>query len=614
MLLAEQEGISEEELIDQINADHVNDFQRFDISHDNYYSTHSEENQYYSNLIYERIREAGYVFTKEVEQLFDPEREMFLADRHVRGNCPRCDSPNQPGDNCDNCGATYEAHELKNPVSAISNATPVLRKSTHYFVDLPQWTDFLKEYIHNGSQQPEISNKLNEWVEGGLRAWDISRDAPYFGFPIPDAPGKYFYVWMDAPIGYLASFKNWCDRHEVEFDDFWRSDSDCEVHHFIGKDIINFHSMFWPATLKHSDFRTPTKVHAHGFLTVDGEKMSKSRGTFILAKTYLDYFDPDYLRYYLAARLASNSSDIDFRLDDFVSRVNSDLIGKLVNIASRCAGFLSKNFDNKLSDQLSEPELWAKFVADKQQLADWYEQGETTRVVRRIMELADECNRYLTTNAPWDLIKDPDTRDQVQDVCSMGVNLFRVLCGYLKPIIPRLVERAEEYLGADQLTWDNLSEPLLNHQLNRFKPLLARIEMAKVNEMIKAGAEKVQEEPTKVSEKQTDISSEITIDDFAKVDLRVAKIQHAEQVDGADKLLRLQLDVGDHERTVLSGIRSAYAPEDLIGKFTVVVANLTPRKMKFGTSEGMVLAAGEGGSEIFLISPDKGAVAGMHVT
>ena len=616
MLLAEQRGITEEQLIDDLNADHVNDFKQFDISHDNYYSTHSAENQHYSNLIYERIRDAGYVYTEEVEQLFDPEREMFLADRHVRGECPRCGAPDQPGDNCDNCGATYDARELVNPRSALSDATPVLRKSTHYFVDLPKWTEFLREYIHNGSQQPEIANKLEEWVEGGLRAWDISRDEPYFGFPIPDAPGKYFYVWMDAPIGYLASFKKWCDKNQVEFDDFWRVDSDCEVHHFVGKDIINFHSMFWPGTLQHSGFRTPTKVHAHGFLTVDGEKMSKSRGTFILAKTYLEHLEPDYLRYYLAARLSANSSDIDFRLDDFVSRVNSDLVGKLVNIASRCAGFLAKNFDNQLGDHLANQALWDEFTEAKEQLANWYEVGDTTRVVRRVMELADSCNRYLSENAPWDLIKQPDSRDQVQVVCTMAINLFRTLSAYLKPIVPRLVSRAEDYLNAGELTWENATEPLLRHTLNQFQPLLKRVDMKQVRKMIVSGAEdNSSSDSAKASNADVEeLASTINIDDFAKVDLRVALIKEAETVEGADKLLRLKLDVGGNERTVLSGIRSAYATEDLVGKLTVVVANLAPRTMKFGTSEGMVLAAGEGGKEIFLLSPDSGAKSGMRVT
>ena len=611
MLLAEQENVSEEELIKRLHAEHIADFERFHISHDNYYSTHSEENQNYSNLIYTRLRERGFIYTDNVEQLFDPERKMFLADRNVRGECPRCGAPDQPGDNCDSCGATYDARELKNPVSALSNSTPILRNSEHYFVDLPKFTEFLREYIHNGSQQPEIANKLNEWIDGGLRGWDISRDAPYFGFPIPDTVGKFFYVWMDAPIGYLASFKNWCTKNDVDFDDFWRPDSDCEVHHFIGKDIINFHCLFWPSVLHHSDFRTPLKVHVHGMLTMDGVAMSKSRGTFVLARTYLDFFDPDYLRYYLGARLTSNSSDLDFGSEDFITRVNGDLVGKLVNIAARSEGFLAKNFDNTMASELAEPELWQVFVDEAESIAAWYEEGDTRRVVRSVMELADKCNQYLANKAPWQLIKDADRRGEVQGICSMGINLYRTLIGFLKPIVPGLTARSEEFLNAGPLTWENLTQPLLSHQLGEFGRLLNRIELKTFNQMIEAGAEKPSNDDGAEPESE---SADIEIDDFLKVDLRVARILQAEVVDGADKLLRLRLDVGNHERTVLSGIRSAYKPEDLIGRSTVVVANLQPRKMKFGVSEGMVLAAGPGGSDIFLLAPDDGAEPGMRVT
>ncbi|MCY3858950.1 MAG: methionine--tRNA ligase [Gammaproteobacteria bacterium] len=611
MLLAEQEGVSEEELIERLHAEHVEDFKRFHISHDNYYSTHSDENQHYSNLIYTRLRDRGYIYTDNVEQLFDPERKMFLADRNVRGECPRCGAPDQPGDNCDSCGATYDARELKNPVSALSDSTPILRNSEHYFVDLPKFTEFLRQYIHSGSQQTEIANKLTEWIDGGLRGWDISRDAPYFGFPIPDTVDKYFYVWMDAPIGYLASFKNWCTKNDVDFDDFWRPDSDCEVHHFIGKDIINFHCLFWPSVLHHSEFRTPLRVHVHGMLTMDGVAMSKSRGTFVLARTYLDFFDPDYLRYYLGARLTSNSSDIDFGSEDFVTRVNGDLVGKLVNIAARSEGFLAKNFDNQLSSELPEPELWQEFVDEAESIATWYEEGDTRRVVRRVMELADRCNQYLANKAPWQLIKDADRRDEVQSICSMGINLYRTLIGFLKPIVPGLTERSEEFLSAGPLTWENQTQPLLSHRLGKFGRLLNRIDLKTFNKMIEAGAEKPSTEDTAEPASE---SKDIQIDDFLKVDLRVARIVQAEVVDGADKLLRLRLDVGDHERTVLSGIRSAYKPDELIGRSTVVVANLQPRKMKFGVSEGMVLAAGPGGSDIFLLTPDDGAEPGMRVT
>ena len=611
MLLAEQEGVSEEALIERLQKEHLADFERFGISYDNYYTTHSDENQFYANLIYTRLRDRGFIYTENVEQLYDPERRLFLADRNVRGDCPRCGAPNQPGDNCDSCGATYDARELGNPVSVLSDAKPELRNSEHYFVDLPKFTEYLREYIQNGSQQPEIANKLSEWIDGGLRSWDISRDAPYFGFPIPETEGKFFYVWMDAPIGYLASFKNWCARNNVDFDDFWRTDSECEVHHFIGKDIINFHCLFWPAVLGHSDFRTPTKVHVHGMLTMDGEKMSKSRGTFVLARTYLDHFDPDFIRYYLAARLGANSSDLDLVREDFIARVNSDLIGKLVNIASRSFGFLAKHFDNTTSPAIDNQELWQEFIEAKDEITAWYEVGETRRVVRRVMELADKCNQYLAQKEPWRLVKDENKLPEVQHICSMGVNAFRTLIGYLKPIVPSLAERSEVFLNAGSLTWQNLAEPLLEHQLGKFDRLLNRIDLKTFNAMIEAGAEKTVDTTVKSESEET---QQIQIDDFMKVELRVARILQAELVDGADKLLRLQLDVGDHERSVLSGIRSAYEPADLIGKQTIVVANLQPRKMKFGTSEGMVLAAGPGGSDIFLLAPDEGAKPGMRVT
>lgn len=607
MLLAEKEGISEEELIKRLEAEHVRDLGGFNISHDNYYSTHSEENREFLELIYQRLRESSYIFQDNVEQLFDPERGLFLADRNVRGDCPRCGAKDQPGDNCDACGATYAATDLKNPRSAISNTTPILKSSEHYFVDLPKLTEFLKDWVSSGTVQPEIVNKLREWLDGGLRPWDISRDAPYFGFTIPDADGKYFYVWMDAPIGYLASFKNWCDRNNESFDAFWNASSECEVHHFIGKDIINFHGLFWPAVLHASGFRTPTKLHVHGYVTMKGEKMAKSRGHLIPAKAYLENFDPDYLRYYLAARLNANSSDIEFGYDDFIARVNSDLVGKLVNIASRCAGFINKSFDGMLADSIADAKLLAEFTNVKDQIQELYETGETSRAVREIMELASSCNQYIADKEPWQLIKDPDRGKDVQEICSLGLNLFRILTIYLKPIVPALAERAENFLNAEPFTWKDIDVPLLNHKINPYRSLMTRID-AKAVQRFREEFESSNEEP-KVAEDDL-----IGIDEFLKVKLRVAKITNAEVVEGADKLLRLSLDVGDHERTVLSGIRSAYDPDDLIGKLTVVVANLAPRKMKFGTSEGMVLAAGPGGKDIFLLSPDSGATPGMEVT
>ena len=456
--------------------------------------------------------------------------------------------------------------------------------------------------------QPEVANKLAEWLDGGLKAWDISRDAPYFGFPIPGAEGKYFYVWMDAPIGYMASFQDLCDRTEgLEFDDFWGQDSTAEVHHFIGKDIINFHCLFWPAVLSGSGFRTPTKVHTHGMLTFDGKQMSKSRGTFINASTYLDHLDPEYLRYYLATKFAANVDDMDFGLDDFVQRVNADLVGKVVNIASRCAGFIGRSFGGRLSGQVHNQELWDAVSAARDELAELYERGDTGRAVRRITALADLANRYIAAHEPWKHVKDPDRQDEVQGVCSLGINVFRALAVYLKPILPAMAEKAEAFLRVEPLAWEDAATPLLDHEIDRFKPLFKRIDRKAVDKVIEAT--RAEAETAAAEEANT-----ISIDDFQKIDLRVAKVTAAKLVEGADKLLDLTLDVGDHQRRVFSGIRSAYEPDSLVGRLVVVVANLEPRKMRFGVSEGMVLAAGPGGSDIFMVAPDVGAEPGMQVT
>ena len=608
MLAAEGEGVSPETLIERLRTEHAEDFRRFHVHHDNYYSTHSPENEHYSSLIYNRLREGGYTFTADVEQLYDPERKLFLADRYLKGNCPRCGADDQYGDNCQECGATYDATELVNPRSMLSDAAPELRNSTHYFVDLPQFADFLERWTATEAVQPEVANKLAEWLDGGLKAWDISRDAPYFGFPIPDADGKYFYVWMDAPIGYMASFKDFCDRTEaLEFDDFWGRDSTAEVHHFIGKDIVNFHCLFWPAVLSGSGFRTPTKVHTHGMLTFDGKQMSKSRGTFINASTYLDHLDPEYLRYYLATKFAANVGDMDFGLDDFVQRVNADLVGKVVNIASRCAGFIGRSFGGRLSGQVHNQELWDAVSAARDELAELYERGDTGRAVRRITALADLANRYIAAHEPWKHVKDPDRQDEVQGVCSLGINVFRALAVYLKPILPAMAEKAEAFLRVEPLSWKDAATPLLDHEIDRFKPLFKRIDRKAVDKVIEAT--RAEAETAAAEEANT-----ISIDDFQKIDLRVAKVTAAKLVEGADKLLDLTLDVGDHQRRVFSGIRSAYEPESLIGRLVVVVANLEPRKMRFGVSEGMVLAAGPGGSDIFMVAPDVGAEPGMQVT
>lgn len=616
MIKAEQEGVPAEALVENMRQLHVADSQGFLIAHDNYYSTHSPENQHYSELIYDRLQEAGLIFTEKVEQLYDPEKGLFLADRFVVGSCPKCKTPDQYGDNCENCGATYNANELIDPKSIFSGATPELRGSDHYFFDLGRYTDFLKGWTRSDAVQPEIANKLAEWLDDGLRAWDISRDAPYFGFTIPGTTGKYFYVWMDAPIGYMASFKNLCDRdNDLNFDDFWAPDSSAEVHHFIGKDIVNFHALFWPAVLDGANFRTPSKVHTHGFLTVDGTKMSKSRGTFILAKTYLEHLSPEYLRYYYAAKLNGSADDLDLNLEDFVARVNSDLVGKVINIASRTAGFLVKQFDGVLADSVHDAALMAQFHAQAEPIAALFEAGDTAKAMREVTALADAANQYIAKHEPWNMAKNPEQRDAVQLVCSQGINMFRCLAIFLKPVLPEMAEKAEAFLNVQPLIWADAEAPLLGHTISKFKPMLQRIETAQIEKMVEA-SKQPESAPASASGKPSaprDAPGEISIDDFMKVQLKVARIIEATPVEGADKLLQLTLDVGDHQRQVFSGIKAAYHAEDLVGRLTVVVANLAARKMRFGVSEGMVLAAGPGGSDIFLLSPDSGAEPGMNV-
>jgi methionyl-tRNA synthetase len=618
MIKAEQEGVPAEALVENMRQLHVADSQGFLIAHDNYYSTHSPENQHYSELIYDRLQEAGLIFTEKVEQLYDPEKGLFLADRFVVGSCPKCKTPDQYGDNCENCGATYNANELIDPKSIFSGATPELRGSDHYFFDLGRYTDFLKRWTRSDAVQPEIANKLAEWLDDGLRAWDISRDAPYFGFTIPGTTGKYFYVWMDAPIGYMASFQNLCDQdNDLNFDDFWAPDSSAEVHHFIGKDIVNFHALFWPAVLDGANFRTPTKVHTHGFLTVDGTKMSKSRGTFILAKTYLEHLSPEYLRYYYAAKLNGSADDLDLNLEDFVARVNSDLVGKVINIASRTAGFLVKQFDGVLADSVHDAALMAQFHAQAEPIAALFEAGDTAKAMREVTALADAANQYIAKHEPWNMAKNPEQRDAVQLVCSQGINMFRCLAIFLKPVLPEMAEKAEAFLNVQPLIWADAEAPLLGHTISKFKPMLQRIETAQIEKMVEA-SKQPESAPASASASgkpsaPRDAPGEISIDDFMKVQLKVARIIEATPVEGADKLLQLTLDVGDHQRQVFSGIKAAYHAEDLVGRLTVVVANLAARKMRFGVSEGMVLAAGPGGSDIFLLSPDSGAEPGMNV-
>ena len=609
MLRAEELGITPEELITRVKAEHLADFGDCAISYDNYHSTHSDENEAYSSYIYERLAESQQIKVKAVKQLYDPEKEMFLADRFIIGNCPKCRAEDQYGDNCESCGATYDATDLINPVSRVSGARPILKESTHVFFALSNFTEFLREWTRSGSLQKPVANKLAEWLDAGLQDWDISRDAPYFGFEIPGEPGKYFYVWLDAPVGYMAAFKHYCaDRSDIDFNDFWKQGSDCEVHHFIGKDIVNFHALFWPAILHTAGFRTPTKIHVHGFVTVNGLKMSKSRGTFINARTYLDHLDPEYLRYYLAAKLNGGVDDLDINLEDFVQRVNADLVGKVVNIASRCAGFINKQFDGKLSAGAGNP-LRGEFTEAGEKIAECYEQGDYSRAIRDIMALADKANQYINQHKPWAMIKEENKRDEIQQVCSDGLNLFRLLVTYLKPVLPGLASKSETFLAIAPLTWADAGGWLTDHRINSFLPLMTRIEQDRVDAMV--GASNIGEEKMDETTKGKDT---IEFDDFAKLDLRVARIVAADQVKDADKLLCLTLDLGGETRNVFAGIKAAYDPADLVGRLTVMVANLAPRKMRFGVSEGMVLAAGPGGEDIFLLEPDEGAQAGMKVS
>jgi methionyl-tRNA synthetase len=617
MLAAEKQGISAEEQIARVQQQHMQDCQDFLVDFDHYHSTHSPENRQLAELIYSRLKANGHIAEREIVQAFDPVKGLFLADRYIKGTCPKCKTPDQYGDNCEACGATYSPMELINPVSVYTGATPVAKASKHLFFTLDAFTDFLRDWTRAGHLQPEMANKLAEWIDAGLQQWDISRDAPYFGFEIPGEPGKYFYVWLDAPIGYMASHQYYCQQNAKDFDAYWQADSTCELYHFIGKDIINFHGLFWPAMLQSAGFRTPTQVFCHGFLTVDGKKMSKSRGTFINGRTYLQHLPAEYLRYYFACKSTAGIEDIDLNLEDFVARVNADLVGKVVNIASRCAGFIHKFAEGTLNQQPIDPALWGHFQASSAVIAQHYEARELGKAMREIMALADAANEYIAAAAPWSLAKQEGQTDAVIAICSLGINLFAALMTYLKPVLPKTAAAAEAFLGGE-LSWLEAPQYLSGRRIAPFSALLQRIEPAQVNAMVDASKpQDVAPAPASKAASgwlsQSPLANEIDYADFAKIDLRVVKILNAEAVEGADKLLRLTLSLGEETRQVFAGIKSAYAPADLIGKHTVMVANLAPRKMKFGMSEGMVLAAGPGGKELFILEPHAGAEPGMKV-
>ncbi|MEW5972997.1 MAG: methionine--tRNA ligase [Pseudomonadota bacterium] len=620
MLRAQNEGITPEALIERIGNEHRADFADFLIGFDHYHVTHSEENRQLAERVYLALRDTGHIAVRTIRQAFDPVKAMFLPDRFIKGECPKCGAADQYGDSCEACGATYSPTDLKNPKSALSGAPPVERESEHYFFKLGDFEAVLREWLASGAVQPEIAAKMNEWFAAGLQDWDISRDAPYFGFPIPDAPGKYFYVWLDAPIGYMASFKALCQIKGMDFDAFWGEGNATELWHFIGKDIAYFHTLFWPAMLAGSGHRLPTTVRAHGFLTVNGQKMSKSRGTFIMARSFLNHLNPEALRYYFAAKLNGTVEDIDLNLEDFMLRVNADLVGKVVNLASRTAGFIQRLFDGRLAQELHEPALYHEFVAAGDSIAAAYESSDTARAMREIMALADRANQYIDQHKPWALAKEGGREDEVQAICTQGLNLFRVLMTYLKPVLPGMARQVEAFLHFGELDWNSPHQLMVHHVIQPFEPLMTRIEKDKIEAMIEEnkttlpGPSEAAAPAAEAKPAIEPMAETIGIEDFAKIDLRIARIVKAEHVEGADKLLRLTLDIGSETRNVFAGIKSAYRPEDLEGRLTVMVANLAPRKMKFGLSEGMVLAAsGAGAPGLFILSPDEGAQPGMRV-
>jgi methionyl-tRNA synthetase len=632
MLKAQSEGITPEQLIAKVNVEHQRDLAGMLIGLDNFGSTHSPETKALCDRMYLMHRDAGYIDKRSVRQAYDDTAKMFLPDRYVKGICPVCATPGQYGDSCENCGSTYTPADLKDPISVVSGTTPVWRQSEHYFFRLSAFEKSLSAWIASGAVQESVARKLAEWFSQGLRDWDISRDAPYFGFEIPDAPLKYFYVWFDAPIGYLGSLTQLCARTALKFDDFLGIDSTAELHHFIGKDILYFHTLFWPAVLEASAMRRPTAVHAHGFLTINGQKMSKSRGTFITARRYLDKFPAEYLRYYFAAKLSSGIDDMDMNLDEFTTRLNSEIVGKLVNIASRCAGFITKGSAGKLADSLADEPLYAAFVAAGETIAAAYEARDTAGAMREIMALADRANQYVDSRKPWMLAKDSGKAAEVQSVCTQALNLFRVLTIYLQPVLPQMAGKVQAFFQESDWAWASRATPLLSRSINAYEPLAVRLDPKAVAALVEPeaaapdapAAAKASAAPAVANSGASDTATLaaaasvegnlISIDDFLRIDLRVAKILNAELIAGADKLLKLRVDVGElGEREIFAGIRAAYDPASLVGRLIVVVANLEPRKMRFGVSEGMMLAAGPGGAEIFALSPDSGAKPGMRV-
>jgi methionyl-tRNA synthetase len=623
MIKAQSEGVTPEELIRKVAAEHVADYQGFLIGHDHFHSTHSPENQAITAELYNKLKAAGHITTRSVRQAYDETAGMFLPDRYVKGECPVCHTADQYGDSCENCGSTYPPDKLINPVSTISKTAPVWRESEHYFFKLGDFDPVLREWLKTGTRQDEVRAKLDEWFKAGLQDWDISRDAPYFGFEIPGAPGKFFYVWFDAPIGYLGSFKALCAKRGLNYDEYLATDSKAEMYHFIGKDISYFHNLFWPAVLHGAGCRKPTAVFVHGFLTVNGAKMSKSRGTFISASRYLSLLPPEPLRFYFAGKLNSAVEDIDLSLEDFVARVNSDVVGKLVNIASRCAGFVTRA-GGKLAAELPDPQLYAEFAALRGTIGELYDTRDYSAALRGIMGLADRANQYVDTQKPWALAKDPAKAAEVLAVCTQGINLFRVLMSYLSPVLPQMSEKAGKFLNISFADWNSVDTPLFNHPISTYQPLATRLDPKVVAQLIEPAAAPAEAPSKKVAEKKgKDVNTtapaatpgNININDFAKLDLRVATVLNAALVEGSDKLLQLTLDLGTEQRNVFSGIRSAYDPARLIGRQVVMIANLEPRKMRFGVSQGMVLcASGDDGPEVFLLSPDAGAQPGMKVT